>query len=126
MDPYTLATIAAKDEELRHFDAEQAFLDASVDEEINIQIPEKNQKFLGTVGLLNKIYGLLQAKRCWFNKFRDDKTAIGFEQSEADPCVFHKFDDGEVEMMLVVHMDDMLAHTKDQAKKRDLSLSLEK
>ena len=34
VNPDTLATAAAKDEELRHFDAEQAFLEASVDEEI--------------------------------------------------------------------------------------------
>ena len=31
-----LARAAAKDGELRHFDTEKAFLEASVDEEINI------------------------------------------------------------------------------------------
>ena len=111
-----LAMAAAKDEELRHFDAEQAFLKADIDKEIYIEIPEEFQKLPGAVGRLNKaIYGLVQAGRCWKNKFCDDMTAIGFEQAKADPCVFRKVVDGEAEMVVVVHVDDILAHAKDQA-----------
>ena len=40
------------------------------------------------MGLLNKIYGLVQAGRCLFNIIYDDK----FKQSEADRRVFRKFD----------------------------------
>ena len=40
---------------------------------------------------------------------------IRFEQSNADPCVFRKVNDGEVEMGAVVHVNDILAHAKDQA-----------
>ena len=65
---------------------------------------------------LNKaIYGLVQAGRCWNNKFCDEMTAIGFKQANADPCVFRKVVDGEAEMVVVVHVDDILAHTKGQA-----------
>ena len=111
-----LATAAAKDRELRHFDAEQAFLKANIDEEIYIEIPEEFQEFPGALGLLNKaIYGLVQAGRCWNNKFCDDMTAIGFEQAKVDPCVLRKVVDGEAEMVVVVHVDDILAHAKDQA-----------
>ena len=68
------------------------------------------------MGRLNKaIYGLGKAGRCWNNKFCDDMTAIGFEQAKADPCVFRKVVDGEAEMVLVLHADDILAHAKDQA-----------
>ena len=68
------------------------------------------------MGRLNKaIYGLVQTGRCWNNKFCDDMTAIGFEQAKADPCVFRKVVDGEAEMVVVVHVDDILAHAKDQA-----------
>ena len=42
-------------------------------------------------------------------------TAIGFEHAKADPCVFRKVVDGEAEMAVVVHVDDILAHAKDQA-----------
>ena len=106
----------AKEGELRHFDAEQAFLKADIDEEIYIEIPEEFQEFPGAVGRLNKvIYGLVQARRCWKNKFCDDMTAIGFEQAKADPCVFRKVVNGEAEMMVVVHVDDILVRVKDQA-----------
>ena len=68
-----LARAAAKDRELRHFDAEKVFLRADIDEEIYIQIPEEFQEFPGAVERLNKaIYGLVQARRCWNNKFCDD------------------------------------------------------
>ena len=111
-----LAMAAAKDGELRHFDAEQAFLKADIDEEIYIDIPEEFQEFPGAVGRLNKaIYGLLQAGRCWNNKFCDDMTAIGFEQEKTDPCVFRKVVDGEAEMVVVVDVDDIIVHAKDQA-----------
>ena len=90
-------------------------MEVSVDEDIYITVPEVNQKFPAAVGLLNKMYGLVQGGRCWFNIFRDERTALGFEQSEADPCVFRKFNDGEVKVVVVVHVNDTLAHAKDQA-----------
>ena len=106
---------AAKGEELRHFNAEQSLLKANIDEEICIETPEGSQEFLGAVGRLNKaIYELIQAGRCWNNKFCDDMTAIRFEQAKADPCVFRKVVDGESEMVVVVYVDDILAHAKDQ------------
>ena len=107
---------AAKDGELRHFDAEQAFLKADIDEEIYIEIREEFQEFPGAVGRLNKaIYGFVQAGMCWNNKFSNDMTVIGFEQAKADPCVFRKVVAGEAEMAVVVHVDDILAHVKDRA-----------
>ena len=74
-----LATTAAKTGELRHFDAEQEFLKADIDEEVYIEIPEEYQEFSGAVVLLNKaIYGLVRAGRYWNNTFCSDMTAIGF------------------------------------------------
>ena len=107
---------AAKDGELRHFDVDHAFLKADIDEYIYIEIPEEFQEFPGAVGRMNKaIYGLVQAGRYWNSKLCDDMTAIGFEQAKADPCVFRKVVEGEAEMVVVVHVDDILAHAKDQA-----------
>ena len=68
------------------------------------------------MGRLNKaIYGLVQAGRCWNNKFYDEMEAIGFEHAKADLCVFHKVVDGEAGMVVVAHVDNILAHAKDQA-----------
>ena len=111
-----LAMATAKDGELRHFDAEQAFFKADTDKEIYIEIPEEFQEFPGAVRRLNKaIYELVQAGRCWNNKLCDDITAIGFEQAKSDPCMFSKVVDVAAEIVVIVHVDDILAHAKDQA-----------
>ena len=111
-----LAMAAAKGGELHHFDAEQVFLKAGIDEEIHIEIPEEYREFSGAVGLLNKaIYGLVQTGRCWNNKVCNDMTAIGFEQSKANSCMFRSIADKEAKMVVVVHVDDIFAHAKDQA-----------
>ena len=76
------------------------------------------------MGRLNKaIYRLVQAGRCW-NKFYEDKTAIGFEQAKADPCVFRKVVDGEAEMVVVV--DDIVATPKTKRRWIDSRLSLDR
>ena len=54
------------------------------------------------------MYGLVQAGKCLFNIFCDDK----FGQSEADRRVFRKFDDVNIEMVVLIHMDDILAHAQ--------------
>ena len=42
-------------------------------------------------------------------------TVIRFEQTKANPCVFRTVIDGEGEMVVAVHVDDILAHAKRQA-----------
>ena len=116
-----------KVEEVHHIDAEHAFLKANSDEEVCIKIPQEHQEFPGAVGLLNRmIDGLVQVGRCWNSKFCDDRTTIGFEQSKADTCVFRKVDDGKVEMVVIVHVDDILAQVKDQAMMERFTAELEK
>ena len=111
-----LATTATKDGKGHHFDAVKALLKANIDEEICIKVIDEYQEFPGGVGLLKKaIYGLVQAGRCWDSKYCDDMTTIGFEQPKVYPCVFRKTIDGEVKMVVVVHVNDILAHAKDQA-----------
>ena len=79
------------------------------------------------MGLLNKaIYGLVLAERCGNNKFSNNMTAIGFEQSKAEPCVFRKIVDNEAEMMVVVHVDGILAHAKYQATMEKFAAELRK
>ena len=61
------------------------------------------------------ICGLIQAGRCWNNTFCNDMVAIGFEQSREASCVFCKVVGEELEMVVIVYVDDILAHAKDQA-----------
>ena len=85
VNPIRLVTAAVvKDGELRNFDAEETFLETNVGEEIYIQDSREISEVPGGMRLLNKIHGLVQAGRCLFNIFCDDKL----EQSEADRRVF--------------------------------------
>ena len=107
------------------FDVEQAFLKVDIDEEIYIEISKEFQEFPGAVGRLNMaIYGLVQTGRCWNNKFYDDMTAIGFEQAKVDPCVFRKVVGGEAEIVVIVHVDDILPTPKTKRRWIDSRLSL--
>ena len=49
-----LTKAVAKDGNMRHFDAEQTFLKADIDEGVNIEIPKECEEFPGAVALLNK------------------------------------------------------------------------
>ena len=60
------------------------------------------------MGLLNKIYGLVHAGRYLLNIFCDDK----FEELVAGRRVFRKFDDREMKMVVLIHMNDILAHAQ--------------
>ena len=100
-----MTTAPAKDGELRHFDGEEAFSETSVGKQIYVYDSRGILGFPGGMESLNKIYRLVQARRYLFNIFCDDK----FEQSEADRRVFCKFDDGKVEMVMFVHVGDILA-----------------
>ena len=86
---------ATLDGELRHFDSEGAFLETSVDE-ICVYGSRGISGVPGGMGLMNKIYGLVQVGRCLFNTICDK-----FEQSEADRRMFGKFDDGEINIVML-------------------------
>ena len=72
-----LTMAAAKDGELRHFDAELAFSKADVNEEIYTEIPEEFQEFPGTVVRLNKvIYGLRTVDKGVDSAWKHTRTRI--------------------------------------------------
>ena len=82
-----------------------------------IEIPEEFQEFPGAVERLNKtVYGLVQAGRWQNSKFCVNLMAVEFEEVKADLCVFRKVVDDEAEMVVVIHVDDILVNSKDQAK----------
>ena len=84
------------------FDVETAFLIGDLDEEIYMELPELYTKYLKEKGtqnvdnathcakLLKAIYGLVQAARQWWKKFKEVLRGLGYEASQADPCLFVK------------------------------------
>ena len=96
-----------------HIDVEQAYLQADIDEDIYIKVPEDYHAFPNAVGMLRKaIYRFVQSGLFWFRKFTNGIQEKGFKQSHADPCVFRRIVDGKVVIVIVVYVDDILLASK--------------
>ena len=93
------------------------YLEADVEEETHIELPEGCRESSKQVGLLKKVmYGLVHAGRLWSKTFETELEAKGFERSQADLCVFRRVLRGKVVVIIVVYVDDLLVAS---ATKRD-------
>ncbi|CAN0422559.1 unnamed protein product, partial [Discosporangium mesarthrocarpum] len=96
--------------ELIYLDAEQAFLHADINEEVFVRLPSGRGDLSGkTVRLHRALYGCKQSSRAWNMHLTATLQSFGFEQSEADPCLFRYMDEEEVPLLVVTHVDDMIA-----------------
>ena len=87
------AKAVCKDYTLYHVDIKGAFLHATLQEEIYMQLPpgtglEESGKPC-TVRLKKSLYGLKQAGRDWYCAHSDALMEMGFKRSVVDPCLFH-------------------------------------
>ena len=104
-----LARMATQNWEGRQLDVEMAYLEADVEEEIYIELPSGYRRSQNQVGRLNKaMYGLVHAGLLWSKKFGQELLRKGFERSQADPCVYRKKREGDVAVIIVVYVDDLL------------------
>ena len=101
---------------LRHLDVKQAFIQAHLDEVVYMGLPAGCGDMSGEVVLLQRaVYRLRQAGRQWsLRRSRVLLQKVGMEQSEADPCVFRKVVDGEVALIVCVHVDDLAVTAKEK------------
>jgi len=117
---FLLALAADRDWEIKQLDFDTAFLNADLEEDIYMKIPQgyheldnEWKKSLGykshsVLKLLKALYGLKQAPRAW-NKQLDASLAIlGYLPTMLDPCVYMKKYGDDV-IYLTVYVDDMLA-----------------
>ena len=94
---------------LRHFDVAQAYIRASLDEEVYMKLPgDCGEKSGKTTKLERAIYGLKQSGRKWGHLCADTLIEDGFEQSKADPRIFRTIVDRVVVMIIGVYVDDLL------------------
>ena len=100
---------------LRHFDVAQAYIRASLDEEVCMKVRggcgEQSKR---TAKLERAIYSLKQSGRKWGHLCADTLIVDGFEQCKADPCIFQKVADGVVVMTVGVYVDDLLVGGSDE------------
>ena len=98
--------------DLCHFDVQQAFVQAERKESVLMRMPQGCGALSGGVVRLNRIpYGLKQASRSWHYHLVVRLKSPCFEQSLADACGFRLIEAGSVDVIPVVHVDDIFCCT---------------
>jgi hypothetical protein len=105
--------------EAGQFDIETAFLYGDLEETLWMEFPQGYEEFLKEKHnkiieqsafclLLKKaLYGLVQAARQWWKKFKEIMATLSFYPSMADPCLFvKKSTTKEVISFVILYVDD--------------------
>jgi Reverse transcriptase (RNA-dependent DNA polymerase) len=76
----------------------------SISNVINIQDIKESTHCLE---LKKAIYGLVQAARQWWKKFKSDILEKGYKPSLADPCLFYRDGtNGKTKSFIIIYVDD--------------------
>ena len=95
-------------------DVVTAFLNGDLKEEIYMQQPpgciQSGTEML-VCKLKKSLYGLKQSPRCWNEKLCEHLKSLEFKESAADPCVFIRQQEKELQI-IAVYVDDLILLTK--------------
>ena len=81
-----------------------------------MQLPGGCGDMSGKIVRLNRsLYGLKQRGYQWAGLFVETVVLYGMEQCRSDPCVFHMVVDGKVELIMAVHVNDIVFAGSDEA-----------
>ena len=90
-----------------------AYLNAEVDEELYMEVPDGFENSTGYWKLNKAIYGLKQAGRMWNNKINKTLLKLNFIRSKSEPCVYYKKDNrGNILCILAIYVDDIIISGK--------------
>jgi hypothetical protein len=103
-----IGVAAAQAWKISQMDVKNAFLNGDLEEEVYMQPPPCVEAPSGHVCRLCKaLYGIKQAPRPWFERFRSVVCASGFSPSDHNPALFiHTSERGRT--LLLLYVDDML------------------
>jgi hypothetical protein len=109
-----IGVAAARSWKISQMDVKNAFLNGDLEEEVYMQPPPGVEAPSGHVCRLCKaLYGIKQAPRPWFERFRSVVCASGFSPSDHNPALFiHTSERGRT--LLLLSVDDMLITGYDQ------------
>jgi transposase InsO family protein len=104
-----LSLAAGWDHNLEQLDVPTAFLNAPVDEDVYMEVPEgyRDGKEHLVCKLRKALYGLKQAPRMWYllvSRFITED--LGFRACVSDPCLFHRRSATGRLMLLFLFVDD--------------------
>ena len=107
-----------EDWKIQMVDVEAAFLNAAVDTDVYIEMPEGLSEYLDSLNksvgdsvirLKRAQYGLVQSPRLWMETFSRILVGLGLTQCKSDPCLFVLRDvGGELCAMVAVYCDDSI------------------
>ncbi|MBW0495008.1 hypothetical protein O181_034723 [Austropuccinia psidii MF-1] len=102
-----IAYAAAMNLQFEQLDIKSAFLNAPLEEEVYLTIPQglDRDKRNNCLKLKKAIYGLKQAPLAWYQQLSTWLLKIGFHVSKADFCVFYL--EEKEPIWLFVHVDDI-------------------
>ncbi|CAM9322208.1 unnamed protein product [Choristocarpus tenellus] len=123
-----LALTARLGWDLNMADAVRAFTNADLEEDLYVELPEEVvAEFDREVGKVQKsLYGIVQAS-CNLNALLvASLLELGLEQCEADLCLFRWVLDGELVLIMLNHVDDMLMASKGSKHALDVVQGLNK
>jgi hypothetical protein len=114
-----LALAAAGDWEIHQIDVETAFLNATVEEDLYMRVPDGVEAPPGTVCKLRKaLYGIKQAPHAWHADIAATLIdTMGYRPSTQDPCLFLKRSRTDRMILFPLFVDDSFptCHTTDLA-----------
>ena len=96
--------------ELKQIDFDTAYLNATLNHTVYMQLPEGSNYPKGTVcKLVKSLYSLKQAGHDWHEIARDLLLSLNYEQLQCDRCVFIKYTQDSRFIILTFYVDDTLA-----------------
>ena len=122
-----LSLASHSDLELEQLDVPSAFLNADLDEEIYMELPEGFEQPGKVVRLIKALYGLKQGPRCWWlliSKFIREE--LGYDQTVSDMCFYFKRSHTGRVMYLYLFVDDFQSafHATDRLEWEELKRKL--
>ena len=108
-----IALATQLNKKLYTIDVKTAYLNADLDEEIYMKIPEFPELEPDCKGkvilLLKGLYGLKQSGRNWNLDIHNFLMTLGFNRTHADPCIYSLKDkDGNLQVILGLYVDDVV------------------
>eukprot|EP00961_Rhodomonas_salina_P127207 1714899-Rhodomonas_salina.1 len=116
-----LAIGAYLDLDIEHVDFTQAFLNASLAEELYVSPPPGAPPLPPGKAwrLLRALYGTIQAPRAWHLEVKQHINAWGFQDAGFEGTVYVKQEADGTYMMLVLYVDDLLIFHNNKAKSEE-------
>jgi hypothetical protein len=103
-----LALAARRDMELHQLDVPQAFIQAALEEDVYMEMPQGFEIDGMVCHLKKSLYGLKQSPRNWYLLISAFITGkLGFRATVSDPCLFWKQSRTGQQILLFLFVDDM-------------------